>query len=43
LFRLFRPEFVKKNEFPLNSDAFSKFGRHDSEVHQKEIEIATKK
>jgi hypothetical protein len=41
LYNLFRQEFIKLNEVPLNSDSFSKFGRHDAEVHCKEIVDAT--
>ena len=40
-FRMIRPEFVKSQNKPLSSDAFSAFGRLDSEIHNQEVEDAT--
>ena len=37
-----RSEFVRNYGTPLSSDAFSKFGVHDSEDHNTEIVQATK-
>lgn len=41
-FSLQRPEFVGSYRRPLSSDAFSKFGQHDKEIHNKEVMKATK-
>ncbi|PRP78266.1 hypothetical protein PROFUN_13876 [Planoprotostelium fungivorum] len=41
LYQLFRPEFVRRLEFPLSSDAFSTFG-HDNNIHEEDIRRATR-
>eukprot|EP01103_Thecamoeba_quadrilineata_P005102 TRINITY_DN14950_c0_g1_i1.p1 TRINITY_DN14950_c0_g1~~TRINITY_DN14950_c0_g1_i1.p1 ORF type:complete len:1069 (+),score=222.14 TRINITY_DN14950_c0_g1_i1:25-3231(+) len=37
LYRLLRPEFVSRYHTALSSDAFTKFGEHLSEVHDREV------
>lgn len=37
-FRL-RPEFVRNYNIPLSSDAFSGFGKDDSDVHDLEVKL----
>ena len=41
LFRLLRPELVRKFPKPLSSDAFTMFGIHDSEKHDAEVRQAS--
>ena len=42
LYRLLRPEFLKRWKVPLSSDAFSKFGRDfQSATHNDEVREAT--
>jgi len=41
LYYLLRPELVSNFPKKLSSDAFTKFGRHDSEVHNAEVSEAT--
>jgi hypothetical protein len=38
-----RPEFVKRNPVPLSSDAFSRFGQHHKDVHEREVVEATQR
>ena len=40
LFRLLRPEFVKKYKSPLSADGFSNIGYHDNIIHNQEIREA---
>lgn len=40
LYRLLRPELVKKFSKPLSSDAFSNIGIHDSALHNEEVKEA---
>jgi hypothetical protein len=40
-FKMLRPEFVKSYLKPLSPDAFSNFGRLDSEIHNQEVNEAT--
>lgn len=40
LYRLLRPELVKKYPKPLSSDAFSNLGNHDSATHNNEVKEA---
>jgi len=42
LFKLLRGEFVSKYGAPLSSDAFTAFGEHDAEVHNAEVQEATR-
>ena len=42
LVRLLRPEFVTSWKEPLSSDACSRFGEHDREAHDSELERATR-
>lgn len=41
MFKLFRPEFVRRNPVPLSSDAFSKFGKDAELEHNSEALDAT--
>lgn len=41
LFRLLRPELVFKYTSPLSSDAFTAWGRVESEIHNEEVRQAT--
>eukprot|EP01119_Soliformovum_irregulare_P020731 TRINITY_DN6771_c0_g1_i1.p1 TRINITY_DN6771_c0_g1~~TRINITY_DN6771_c0_g1_i1.p1 ORF type:complete len:1301 (+),score=414.07 TRINITY_DN6771_c0_g1_i1:81-3983(+) len=41
LYNLLRPEFVGKYPIPLSSDALSGFGRHDKDIHNEEVKLAT--
>lgn len=43
LYCLLRPEFVKRNPVPLSSDAFSRFGQHHKDVHEREVVEATQR
>ncbi len=40
-YKLLRPEFVAKYKVPLSSDAFTKFGQADKDVHNTEVQEAT--
>ena len=41
MFKLLRPEFVRRNPVPLSSDAFSKFGKDGELEHNSEVLEAT--
>ncbi|KAL6041995.1 Histidine kinase A [Balamuthia mandrillaris] len=41
LFRLLRPEYVKRNPTPLSSDVFTLWGRHNKQQNNKEVIAAT--
>jgi Clustered mitochondria/Translation initiation factor eIF3 subunit 135 len=41
LYQMLRPEFVKRFRTPLSSDAFTGFGRHNSDEHNSEVAAAT--
>jgi hypothetical protein len=41
LYRLLRPELVRTFPKPLSSDAFTLFGKHDSDTHDSEVRQAT--
>jgi hypothetical protein len=41
-FKMLRPCLVFKYSTPLSSDAFSGFGRHNEEIHNAEVWLATK-
>ncbi|KAL6049131.1 Histidine kinase A, variant 2 [Balamuthia mandrillaris] len=41
LFNLLRGEYVSKHPIPLSSDAFTMFGEHDAEIHNREVIQAT--
>src|SRR5690554_1116853 len=43
LYNLLRPEFVQSYLVPLSSDAFTRFGAHDSDIHNEEVSQATEK
>ena len=40
-YKLLRPERVRMNRKPLSSDAFSQWGRHNRNIHDKEVRIYT--
>eukprot|EP00026_Physarum_polycephalum_P001843 Phypoly_transcript_01846.p1 GENE.Phypoly_transcript_01846~~Phypoly_transcript_01846.p1 ORF type:complete len:502 (+),score=60.52 Phypoly_transcript_01846:73-1578(+) len=41
LYRLLRPELVRRFEVPLSSDAFTLFGKRGAGIHNKEVRQAT--
>src|SRR5690554_1367988 len=43
LYNLLRPEFVRSYVVPLSSDAFTRFGTHNSDIHNGEVAQATEK
>lgn len=40
-YKRLRPELVRSIKFPLSSDAFSRFGLHDGQIHDSEVLNAT--